>query len=112
MILTTHEQAECLRRYGYEREAALVESGQVTIPPDALAGTWACLQLADALRALSDSYSRPHWKVTARERGSVTTISVQADSELQAAFLAGTRLGRGCELVSVDAESSPRTGRR
>lgn len=99
--ISKQEQAECLRRYGYAEAAALLESGHVDLPPDALKTSWACLQIADALRSLADS--KPRWRVTVSGRGSLASISVQADSELHAAFTAGTRFGGGCELVSVDA---------
>lgn len=103
MSLSKQEQAECLRRYGHEEEARRVESGQAVIPPDALKTSWACLQLADAVRELADSYSRPRWRVTARQLGCLTTMTVQAATRAEAAFTAGTILTRGCELVSVEA---------
>jgi len=56
--LSKQEQAECLRRYGHEEQARLVESGHLEIPPDALKTSWACLQVADALRTLADSCSK------------------------------------------------------
>jgi hypothetical protein len=49
-------QAECLRRYGYEEEARLVESGQLKLPPDALKMSMACLEIADALRELAAGF--------------------------------------------------------
>jgi hypothetical protein len=105
--MTRAEQAECLRRYGHEAEAHLVESGQRTLPPDALATSWACLQAADALRELSAHMRRPYWTVTIREDGDIRTERVQADSELQAAFAAGKGSWRSAELVSVTRETKP-----
>lgn len=104
--LSKQQQAELLRRYGHEDEAVLVETGQLEISPDALKTSWFCLQVSDALQELADSFSRPWWQVTVREHGSLASVRIQADSEVQAAFLAGPRFGRNAEIVGVEAAAA------
>jgi len=98
-------QVEILRRNGYEEQARAVEAGTLRLPPDALKEARALFDVAGAFRALSDSYNRPRWRVTVRELGCLTGVTVPGESKFQAAFNAGARFGCEAEVVSVEMEN-------
>jgi hypothetical protein len=109
MPMTKAEQVECLRQYGHEKEAGMLERGELAPASSAhLETAWACLKTADALRGLVSEMNAPAWLVTIRgQSGYTDTVKVRAASEAAAAFLAGRRTGiPGAELVGVEPAPS------